>query len=106
MSVSERVREIGLRKALGARPGDLRAQILTEALLLSAGGGAFGAFAGVVVASLANLLISRALSTWVGVVAWGAVVAAVLVSLALGLVFGWVPAKRAAALSPVEALRR
>jgi putative ABC transport system permease protein len=106
VSVSERVREIGIRKALGAAPRHIRAQFLTEAALLSGSGGVLGASLGAVCAVLASALISHFLDTWTGLLSWLAVLAALLTALATGVFFGWMPARRASALSPVEAMRR
>lgn len=106
VSVSERVREIGIRKALGASPRRIRAQFLTEAALLSGAGGLIGSSLGALSAVLASALIVRLLQSWVGLLSWPAVAAALLTALGTGVTFGWVPAKRASALSPVEAMRR
>lgn len=106
VSVNERVREIGIQKALGARPSHLLAQFLSEAVLLSLSGGAVGVLAGIGVAIGVSLLIERVVATWVGVVSWPAVVAALISSVGTGALFGWLPARRAAALQPVEAMRR
>lgn len=106
VSVSERTREIGVQKALGARPGDLAAQFSSEAVLLSLVGGAGGTALGIGVASLGSFAAAQVVSTWVGLISWGAVLLALLSSLGIGVVFGWWPARRAAALQPVEAMRR
>jgi putative ABC transport system permease protein len=106
VSVNERVREIGIQKAIGARPAQLRAQFLSEAVLLSLVGGLGGVLAGVGLSQLASTLIVRVVSTWVGLVSWNAVLAALLSAAGTGVVFGWLPARRAAQLSPVEAMRR
>jgi putative ABC transport system permease protein len=106
VSVNERVREIGIQKALGARPGHLMAQFVSEAVLLSLSGGGLGVLAGIGIASLASLLLGRVVATWVGVVSWPAVIAALISSVGTGALFGWLPARRAARLQPVEAMRR
>lgn len=106
VSVSERVREIGIRKALGASPWAIGTQFLTEAVLLSGSGGAVGVGSGILLATIANRVIHGFQPNWVGVIAEGAVIAALSVSLAIGVVFGFLPAFRAARLDPVEALRR
>jgi len=106
VSVSERVREIGIRKALGATPRDIGAQFLIEAMLLSGFGGLLGTSMGALVAMAVSPLIASAIPTWLGSVSTGAVTAALTVSLALGVGFGWFPARRASALDPVLAMRR
>ncbi len=106
VSVSERVREIGIRKALGASPLAIGSQFLTEAVLLSGVGGSVGVGAGASLAFVVNRVIHGFQSNWVGVLAEGAVVAALAVSFSIGVVFGFLPAFRAARLDPVEALRR
>jgi len=106
VSVSERVREIGIRKALGASPRQIRAQFLTEAALLSGVGGVLGSGLGALCALLASALIVHLLESWIGLLSWPAVAAALLTAIGTGISFGWVPAKRASALSPVEAMRR
>ena len=100
VSVRERTREIGIRKAIGARGRDILAQFLLEALVLSLAGGLFG------------IVIGLAISALIGVIAgWGfifsplTVVAAVGFSLIVGIVFGVWPASQAARLDPVVALR-
>ena len=105
VSVTERVREIGVRKALGARPADIAAQFAAEALTLSGVGGVAGSAAGVGVAAGSALLIQRALPGWVPVISWLSVGLAVASALGIGAVFGWAPARRAARLDPVKAIR-
>jgi putative ABC transport system permease protein len=106
VSVSERVREIGIRKALGASPRHIRSQFLTEAALLSGSGGLIGASLGAGAALAASAVIARLLDTWVGLLSWPAVAAALGTALGTGVFFGWLPAQRASVLLPVEAIRR
>jgi putative ABC transport system permease protein len=106
ISVSERVREIGIQKAIGASPAQVRAQFLCEAVLLSLAGGLGGVVVGIASSQLISLGLRRLVPSWVGSTAWGAVVVAFVGVCALGVLFGWLPARRAAGLLPVEALRR
>ncbi|WP_437867290.1 ABC transporter permease [Sorangium sp. So ce363] len=106
VSVSERVREIGIRKALGASPRDISAQFLAEAALLSGFGGLLGVAGGAAAAELASAVIRRFTPSWIGAVSTPAVIAALLVSSGVGVVFGWLPAQRAGRLDPVAAMRR
>ena len=106
VSVNERVREIGIRRALGARAGDVSAQFAVEAALVASLGGAVGVGAGALVSAASALLIARALPSWVGGVSVAACVGALAASLATGVFFGWAPARRAGRLAPVEAMRQ
>jgi putative ABC transport system permease protein len=106
VNVSERVSEVGLRKALGATPSAIRSQFVVEAVLLSSLGGVVGVLVGVGMAVAAGVLVRTALSSWVVSVSWPAAVVALLTTVAIGGVFGYLPARTAARLSPVEAMRR
>jgi putative ABC transport system permease protein len=100
VSVHERTREIGLRKAVGARPRDIGVQFLLEAVLLTTLGGATGMALGV-----GGALLVAAVSPVPAAVTWWSLTLAFGVSAAVGIVFGVVPAQRAGRLDPVEALR-
>lgn len=100
VSVTERTREIGIRKALGARQRDIRRQFLLEALFLSLFGAISGIFLGVVAGNV--------LAAWLQaemVLPWKWVLAGVMVCSAIGIGFGFYPAQKAASLDPIEALR-
>jgi putative ABC transport system permease protein len=100
ISVRERTREIGLRQALGAKTHDILNQFLVEAVTLSIAGGVVGIVFGI----SASALISR-LAGWATSVGPGAVLLAVFFSALVGVSFGYYPARRAAYLDPIEALR-
>lgn len=101
LSVTERTREIGLRLAVGARSRDVMRQFLFEAVVISAAGGLLGIIIGV----LASFTIARSLQ-WSTVVSPWSVLLAFGVATAVGVFFGWYPARRAAQLDPIVALRR
>jgi putative ABC transport system permease protein len=101
VSVTERTREIGVRKAVGARRGDIILQFLTEAVVLTSLGGFLGLTLGWIISRIAGMIFPT-LPTAVPV---SAAVSGVLVSVGVGLFFGIWPASRAARLDPVEALR-
>lgn len=100
VNVTERTREIGLRMAVGARGRDILRQFLTEAVLLCLLGGAAGIVLGRVASAAVNVLLH-----WRTMPSLPAVVAAVSVSVAVGVVFGYYPAWKASRLDPIEALR-
>jgi putative ABC transport system permease protein len=101
MSVTERTHEIGVRKAIGARRGDVIRQFLTEAIVLTGLGG----IAGVLVGAGAAMILPLVFPSMPTSVPIWAVVASVLMSMSVGLFFGMYPAVKAARLDPVEALR-
>ena len=101
VSVTERTREIGLRKAVGAKRGDILTQFLTEAIVISVLGGIIGVILGVGGAQVITPLLGASQA----VVTSQSVVLALAVSLAIGVFFGLYPANRAAGLNPIDALR-
>jgi putative ABC transport system permease protein len=101
MVVSERTREIGLRKALGARRADIMAQMLTESVILSVFGGVVGTLIGALFAAIVSELtpVPAAVEPW-------SVALGITITALVGLFFGLYPASRAASLDPIEALRK
>ncbi len=100
VSVTERTREIGIRMAIGATEDDVQRQFLTEAVVLSL----IGAAVGIVVGVAASLAITNVLG-WAVLISPLAIVIAVVFSMAVGIFFGYYPARKAARLDPIEALR-
>jgi putative ABC transport system permease protein len=100
MSVRERVKEIGLRRALGARRGDILFQFLVEAMMLSLSGGILGVFVGIV----ATFVAAR-FAGWEAIFVPQILMLAVGSSAAIGLLFGTIPARKASMANPIESLR-
>lgn len=100
VTVTERTREIGLRKALGAKKRTIGTQFLFEALILTFVGGIFGMILGISI-----FYIISAYTGLIFIVSANSILLAIGVSGTIGIIFGWYPARRAANLSPIEALR-
>jgi putative ABC transport system permease protein len=98
VSVTERTKEIGLRKAVGAKPGDILYQFLIESVVLSLGGGVIGVAIGALGAWAMSFFIQTSVSFWSVALAFG-------VSALIGIVFGVAPAARASKLNPIDALK-
>ena len=113
VSVSERTREIGIRKSLGAKRKDIRLQFIIEAGTTSALGGLIGVVLGMVVAFVAGVVLSGMMTSMMGgsgttfqaVPTQGAVAIAFGVSVGIGVLFGYLPANKAAKMNPIDALR-
>jgi putative ABC transport system permease protein len=100
VSVTERTHEIGLRKALGAQPGQIQEQFLIESFTLSLLGGLIGAILGVGSSALICMAVGSVFA-----ISWMAVSLGVVFSAAVGIIFGWAPARNASNLNPIDALR-
>src|SRR5262249_5290565 len=100
LSVTERTREIGIRRAVGARARDVRAQFVIEAMILSVIGG----IVGIVIGFVASFGISQYMR-WSTTVSPAAVLLSVGIAATVGIFFGWYPARQAARLDPIQSLR-
>ena len=105
VTVTERTQEIGLRKSIGATRRDILGQFLIEAVGLTFIGGVIGVIGGLTISYLAIKIISSFQEGWTFVFPLSGVILATVVSTAIGIVFGIYPARKAAKLSPIEALR-
>lgn len=100
VNVTERTKEIGLRKALGAEPGVIQLQFLLESVILSVFGGAIGILLGELISYAASPLLGTTFK-----LNWSAILLGFSFSLIVGIIFGWAPARSASRLNPIEALR-
>lgn len=100
VSVSERTKEIGLRKAMGATPGRIQLQFLLEAIVLSLMGGIIGVILGLAISFVGAQLLDTNFTISMSAIGLG-----VGFSAAVGIIFGWAPARKASALNPIDALR-
>ena len=100
VTVTERTREIGLCKALGAKRKTIITQFLTESIILTFGGGIIGIIIGIIFSYIYSVFNSSVFT-----ISFGSVMLAFLVSVGIGILFGWYPARKAASLQPIEALR-
>ena len=106
VSVTERTREIGLRKAVGAREKDILRQFLLEDIVLTFVGGLIGIILGVMFSFLGGIALGKMLATqWGFFISFKAIILGIIVASVTGLVFGIYPARKAAKLSPIDALR-
>jgi len=100
VTVTERTREIGLRKALGAKKKVIITQFLTESVILTFSGGIIGIFLGIIISYIISSVTSSPF-----IISPSAIILAFVVSGGIGILFGWYPARRASELQPIEALR-
>ena len=100
VSVTERTREVGIRKAIGATPQDILMQFLIEASIISILGGVIGVLFGVL-----SSIVLASIAGWNTIVSPMALTVAMIVSAGVGIFFGLYPARKAASMNPIEALR-
>jgi len=105
VSVTERIREIGLRKAVGAKRRDILIQFLIEAAALGLGGGALGIVVGWVIVKIISNIATNLGFSFTAMLSGNAIALAVGVAIGIGLISGLYPAVRAARLDPIESLR-
>jgi putative ABC transport system permease protein len=105
MTVKERTQEIGLRKALGAKPKDIANQFMIEAIILTVLGGILGIISGIAFSYLATILITKFGYNWVFDIPVTSIIISFFISAMIGLIFGVYPAKSASKLNPINSLR-
>lgn len=105
VGVTERTREIGLRKAVGANNWHILRQFLLESILLTLIGGLIGLILGIAISYLIYIVVISLNYQWAFVISWQAIILAISISVIIGLIFGLYPARKASLLSPIEALR-
>lgn len=105
IAVNERIREIGLRKAVGATYRDILQQFLAETIFISSFAGILGIILGIILSFLTSLIVRKIGYSWDFIVSWQSLILGFGVSFLVGLIFGIYPARKAAKLEPVEALR-
>jgi putative ABC transport system permease protein len=105
IAVNQRVREVGLRKAIGAKNNDITIQFLIESASISFLGGVIGIIFGVLAAFLVALILPKFGYNWPFIISIQSIVIATVISIAIGIVFGLYPARKASRVSPMEALR-
>ena len=104
VTVKERTREIGIRKAIGASSQDIQSQFLLEAIILAGGGGLIGILVGVGISSLISLILAMSFEWWQGGTPFWVIFLSFAVTTAIGIIFGFYPAYKASKLDPIEAL--
>lgn len=105
IAVNQRIREIGLRKAVGAKNVHIVWQFLIEAVAITFAGGILGILFGILIAYLAAVIIRALGNNWQFIITWQSVAVATSVTILVGIIFGLYPAKKASRVSPMEALR-
>ncbi|HHU91841.1 MAG TPA: FtsX-like permease family protein [Halanaerobiaceae bacterium] len=105
VTVKERTREIGVRKAIGASSRDIQSQFLLEAIILAGGGGLIGILVGVGISSIISFILSMSYNWWQGGTPFWVIFLAFAVTTMIGIIFGFYPAFKASRLDPIEALR-
>ncbi len=105
ISVNQRIREVGLRVAVGAKKANIMTQFLVESIFITLLGGIAGIIFGIAVAYFASFIIKSLGYSWDFIISWQSVVLGTLITVIIGIIFGFYPALRASRISPMEALR-
>ena len=105
ISVNQRIREVGLRKAVGARTRHIIVQFLAEAVFITLVGGILGILVGILISFLASVVINALGYSWQFIISLSSIFLATSISVFIGIVFGIYPARKASKISPMEALR-
>ena len=105
VSVTERTREIGLRMSIGAKPNQILMQFLIEAVMISVTGGIIGILSGVTLNGLISLILKMTGASMTMLISVKSIIVSFLVCTVTGIFFGWYPARKAARLDPIDALR-
>jgi putative ABC transport system permease protein len=105
LAVHQRIREVGLRKAIGAKNSDVQLQFLIESIFISLLGGVIGIVIGVAISFVVAIVMQYLQYVWPFIISWQSIVVATLVSAGIGIIFGLYPASKASHISPMEALR-